>query len=136
MNNSLKGSHNGSDVPSSWVSLIGIIAVLTMLFCLLLPWLNRPSQRRPFARVAQHDLRELTVAIDAYYIEYASSPSGSNADVVRTLFGDNPKKIVFFEARPAAISKTGAFLDPWGNTLILWTKGGDEPQIPEGWTRE
>jgi hypothetical protein len=29
-----------------------------------------------------------------------------------------------------------AFLDPWGNTLILWTKGGDEPQIPEGWTRE
>ena len=26
--------------------------------------------------------------------------------------------------------------DPWGNTLILWTKGGDDPQIPEGWTRE
>ena len=30
----------------------------------------------------------------------------------------------------------GAFLDPWGNTLILWTKGGDDPQIPEGFTRE
>jgi hypothetical protein len=29
-----------------------------------------------------------------------------------------------------------AFVDPWGNTLILWTKGGDDPQIPEGWTRE
>jgi hypothetical protein len=29
-----------------------------------------------------------------------------------------------------------AFLDPWGNTLVLWTKGGSDPVIPEGWTRE
>ncbi len=29
-----------------------------------------------------------------------------------------------------------AFVDPWGNTLILWTKGGDDPAIPEGWTNE
>lgn len=30
----------------------------------------------------------------------------------------------------------GAFLDPWGNTIVLWTKGGSDPQIPEGFTRE
>jgi predicted enzyme related to lactoylglutathione lyase len=29
-----------------------------------------------------------------------------------------------------------AFCDPWGNTFVLWVKGGDQPQIPEGWTRE
>ena len=29
-----------------------------------------------------------------------------------------------------------AFEDPWGNTLVLWVKGGDDPQIPEGWTSE
>jgi len=29
-----------------------------------------------------------------------------------------------------------AFLDPWGNTMILWTKGGSELVVPEGWTRE
>jgi hypothetical protein len=29
-----------------------------------------------------------------------------------------------------------AFTDPWGNTLILWTKGGSDPVVPEGWTRE
>ena len=29
-----------------------------------------------------------------------------------------------------------AFLDPWGNTLILWTKGGSDPVVPEDWTRE
>jgi hypothetical protein len=30
----------------------------------------------------------------------------------------------------------GAFLDPWGNTIVLWTKGGDDPQIPEDFTHE
>ncbi len=29
-----------------------------------------------------------------------------------------------------------AFEDPWGTTIILWTKGGDDPAIPEGWTDE
>lgn len=30
----------------------------------------------------------------------------------------------------------GAFMDPWGNTIVCWTKGGDQPQIPEDHTRE
>lgn len=29
-----------------------------------------------------------------------------------------------------------AFRDPWGNTFVLWTQGGDDPEIPEGWTNE
>ena len=28
----------------------------------------------------------------------------------------------------------GAFRDPWGTEIILWSKGGDDPQIPEGFT--
>jgi predicted enzyme related to lactoylglutathione lyase len=30
----------------------------------------------------------------------------------------------------------GAFMDPWGVTMVLWTKAGDEPKIPAGFTRE
>lgn len=30
----------------------------------------------------------------------------------------------------------GAFRDPWGNEVILWTKGGESPQIPAGYTHE
>ena len=29
-----------------------------------------------------------------------------------------------------------AFRDPWGSTLILWTKGGTDPVVPQGWTSE
>jgi len=30
----------------------------------------------------------------------------------------------------------GAFEDPWGNTIVLWTKGGPDPVIGEGKTHE
>jgi hypothetical protein len=30
----------------------------------------------------------------------------------------------------------GAFEDPWGTTVVLWTKGGTDPVIPEGYTSE
>ena len=29
-----------------------------------------------------------------------------------------------------------AFRDPWGNEIVLWTKGGDDPKIPDNFTRE
>jgi len=29
-----------------------------------------------------------------------------------------------------------AFRDPWGNEIILWGKAGENPQIPESYTRE
>lgn len=28
------------------------------------------------------------------------------------------------------------FTDPWGNEILLWGKAGDNPQIPENFTRE
>ena len=30
----------------------------------------------------------------------------------------------------------GAFRDPWGTEIILWTKGGTDPVLPEGHTGE
>ena len=29
-----------------------------------------------------------------------------------------------------------AFEDPWGNEIVLWGKGGENPQIPSNYTRE
>lgn len=30
----------------------------------------------------------------------------------------------------------GAFEDPWGTTVVLWTKGGTDPAMPKGYTNE
>ena len=30
-----------------------------------------------------------------------------------------------------------AFRDPWGNTIVLWTKPPTDPvEVPDGWTQE
>ena len=29
-----------------------------------------------------------------------------------------------------------AFVDPWGNEIILWVKAGPEPKVPDGYTKE
>ena len=29
-----------------------------------------------------------------------------------------------------------AFRDPWGNEIVLWTKGGENPKIPDHFTNE
>ncbi len=29
-----------------------------------------------------------------------------------------------------------AFRDPWGNEIVLWVKAGEDPQIPDNYTRE
>ncbi|MFT3964545.1 MAG: VOC family protein [Sphingobium sp.] len=29
-----------------------------------------------------------------------------------------------------------AFADPWGNEILLWVKAGENPQIPDNYTRE
>ncbi|CAB5019872.1 unannotated protein [freshwater metagenome] len=31
---------------------------------------------------------------------------------------------------------SGAFEDPWGNSIIMWSKGGDNPEIKDGYTHE
>ena len=33
--------------------------------------------------------------------------------------GGNPRKIVFFEARPTSCNAQGAFIDPWGTPYVL-----------------
>ncbi len=30
----------------------------------------------------------------------------------------------------------GAFEDPWGTTIVVWTKGGTDPVVPDGFTHE
>ncbi len=30
----------------------------------------------------------------------------------------------------------GAFRDPWSNEIVMWVKGGENPQIPAGFTKE
>ena len=45
--------------------------------------------------------------------------------------GGNPRKIVFFEARPSSYNAQGAFIDPWGTPYVLDLS---KPEAPRAWS--
>ena len=78
-------------------------------------------------------------------------PDGSDSEVGNLLLDflyRDPSSRPWFLADPAATPPpsptfapplptfNGAFLDPWGTTVVLWTKGGDNPELPPGYTGE
>jgi prepilin-type N-terminal cleavage/methylation domain-containing protein len=68
---------------------------------------------------ARNDVNQMAAAVKSYALEYGRLPE--SGEVVSALTGDNPKKIVFFEAKSAKGNppKNGLdgneLLDPWGN---------------------
>ena len=68
---------------------------------------------------ARNDVNQMAAAVKSYALEYGRLPE--SGEVVAALTGDNPKKIVFFEAKSAKGNppKNGLdgdeMLDPWGN---------------------
>ncbi len=72
---------------------------------------------------ARNDVNQLASAVKSYSLEFGRLPEAGKE--VATLTGENPKKIVFFEAKTAAGNppKNGLsgtkILDPWGNAYTF-----------------
>jgi prepilin-type N-terminal cleavage/methylation domain-containing protein len=101
---------------------------------------------------ARNDVNQMASAVKSYALEYGRLPESGN--VVSALAGENPKKIVFFEAKNAAGNPPknglsgGQMLDPWGQaytfeldddydnkvngvlTTVIVTSQGDPKQSP------
>jgi Type II secretion system (T2SS), protein G len=60
---------------------------------------------------------EMTALIAAganYHEVYGSSPTGDQGGFIRSLLGNNPRKIVFINLNPDRLISTGDYRDPWG----------------------
>jgi prepilin-type N-terminal cleavage/methylation domain-containing protein len=69
---------------------------------------------------ARNDVNQVAAAVKSYALEYGRLPEAGTE--IAALTGENPKGIVFFEAKKAAgdppkngLSEDGKLLDPWGN---------------------
>lgn len=99
--------------------VISIIAILAGLgFGAVQGALN--SSKRAQAR---NDVNQVAAAVKSYLLEYGRLPEAGKE--IASLTGDNPKKIVFFEAKQAGGNppKNGLngdqLLDPWGNPYTV-----------------
>ncbi|MHA3775074.1 hypothetical protein ACXR0O_26430 [Verrucomicrobiota bacterium sgz303538] len=86
-----------------------------VFFGLILPLVRRRNPPAAYRAVAaRYYANQLVLAMKAYYDEFGSVPIGSNAEIMRTLFGYNPRKITFFEISSPWVSPGGELVDPWG----------------------
>ena len=76
---------------------------------------------------AHNDVNMVRAALIAYRSEYGILPAGDHRAIVRSLLGDNQRKIVFLEFNAKQRSPEGDFLDPWGSAYRIDTSDLSNP---------
>ena len=84
---------------------------LILLGNIFLPHLvdGKPA-KIPLARM---EISNLSAALTHYQAELAENPSGTKANILKTLLGENSKKLPFLHVNPKAVNSRGEFMDPW-----------------------
>lgn len=59
----------------------------------------------------------------AYLNEYSSMPTGTAAEIMSQLLGNNVRQIVFFEVSSSSLDSSGAFMDPWDTPYRISING-------------
>lgn len=69
------------------------------------------------------DVENLFVALQQYKEYVGAYPSGSNADIVKALKGQNPKNVIILVGRKTDLNSQGEMVDPWGTALRIYFSG-------------
>ena len=67
-----------------------------------------------------NDVENLFAALQQYKEHVGAYPLGSNADIVKTLNGKNPKNVIILIGRTNDLNDKGEFVDPWGTALRIY----------------
>jgi hypothetical protein len=77
----------------------------------------------------QIDVESFATALDSYAVEYGYHPERAPAELLRTLRGDNKRKIVFFECAARSVNAGGEFTDPWGQPYHIDQSDPSSPRV-------
>jgi hypothetical protein len=100
------------------VAIIGLITILAGAVYLVKVY----SSWRVNARTAKFnsDVENLFAGLQQYKENVGSYPVGSNSEIIKTLQGNNPKKLIILVSRKAELNDKGEILDPWGTPLRIY----------------
>jgi hypothetical protein len=93
------------------VAAVALFAVIAL--GLLLP-VGGPRKPRSKIVLARMEMAVLKGALENYASTYGMYPTGAPAIVLKTLLGDNPRRIAFLNINPRSINSNGEYVDPWG----------------------
>jgi hypothetical protein len=99
------------------IIVLGVIGFGLILFGLLLTPRSGPPRSKIIR--CKVNVMMLHAGIINYQNEFGSYPTGDCAQVLKKLFGDNPKKIEFLRPQNTFTNQAGEFLDPWGTPYAI-----------------
>jgi hypothetical protein len=85
----------------------------------ILPLLNNPIHKPAPNAVCRLQLLDIKVAMEGYVSKYASYPTGTQAQIVKTLCGNNPQRYEFLDIHILKFNSREECLDPWGTPLAI-----------------
>ena len=97
------------------VSVMSVVLGLCLFPVLIEPVDHHPPQKQRAAAMST----KLIEAMHRYHKEYGRWASGSHAEVIRALRGDNEKGIVFLEVPDEQLNENEELRDPWGTPYRL-----------------
>jgi hypothetical protein len=93
------------------IVFVGLALLWVCLYCFVFPFLVGGGPAKvPRAR---SDESQLGAGIKEYKSVFGNYPTGKNANVVRALAGNNPKKLLLFYLGVNSTNINGELIDPW-----------------------
>lgn len=103
------------------ILIVGLLTIIVGLGWTLRAW----STWRVNARAAKlnTDVENLFVGLQQFKEHVGVYPTGSNAEVGRSLMGKNPKNVIILVGRKNELNSQGELVDPWGTPLRIYFAG-------------
>lgn len=92
--------------------MLSVILILLAVIAFSLFFPAGSGLNRGKSSMTKSDTTMLATAIKGYYTEYGSFPTGTEREIITTLRGGNPHKIVFIELAASQLDD-GLFVDRW-----------------------
>ena len=97
---------------------VGLVTLLGGAGYLAKVWTNLRVQAR--TSKLNEDVENLFSALQKYKEHVGAYPVGGNAEVAKSLKGQNPKNVIILVGRKNDLNDKGEFVDPWGTPLRIY----------------
>ena len=102
--------------------VMAFIAFGVLCICLLFLFPDGGKSKMPSAR---QEMNGLNAALSLYRTSFGQYPTGTKAEILRAIMGDNPQHRSLAKVSPRLISPAGELCDTWGTPYEIQFEGAN-----------